>query len=46
VVNRKYLDDIREKQAAKFAELEADGQARGIDQAFMERMRREILGME
>jgi hypothetical protein len=45
VVNRKYLDDIREKQAAKFAELEADGQARGIDATFMERMKREILGM-
>jgi hypothetical protein len=45
VMVAKYSAEVRAKQEAKFAELEADGQARGIDQAFMERMRREVLGM-
>ena len=42
----KYADDMRAKQEARFAELQAEGQAAGISPEFMDRMRREILNME
>lgn len=45
VVNQKYLDEKRAKQEAKFNELAAEGQSRGIDEEFMRRMRVEVLGM-
>jgi hypothetical protein len=46
VVNQKYLDEKRAKQEAKFEALAAEGQASGISEEFMSRMRREVLGLE
>lgn len=46
VVNQKYLDEKRAKQEAKFEALAVEGQASGISPEFMERMRKEVLGME
>jgi hypothetical protein len=45
VMVAKYSAEVRAKQEAKFAELEAEGQLRGIDGEFMRRMRTEVLGM-
>lgn len=42
----KHAADVRAKQEAKFAELASEGQASGISEEFMARMRREVLGME
>ena len=46
VVNQKYLDEKRAKQEARMNDLQAEAVAQGISPEFMERMKREVLGME
>jgi hypothetical protein len=45
IVVSKYVDEIRIKQDAKFNELQSEGVKRGIDVAFMRRIKSEVLGL-